>query len=90
MSEIPVRQLNQDTAGVLARVKRGEEIDVTERGVVIARLVPAQGHPLAGLVATGRLSLPTLRGPSPRPTGPVRTDVDSASVVEAMRDDERF
>jgi antitoxin (DNA-binding transcriptional repressor) of toxin-antitoxin stability system len=31
MSEVPVRELNQDTAGVLARVKRGEEIDVTER-----------------------------------------------------------
>jgi prevent-host-death family protein len=51
MGEVPIRELNQDTAGVLARVKRGEEIDVTERGVVIARLVPAQAHPLADLIA---------------------------------------
>jgi hypothetical protein len=26
MTEVPVRELNQDTAGVLARVKRGEAI----------------------------------------------------------------
>lgn len=90
MNEIAVRQLNQDTAGVLARVKRGEEINVTERGVVIARLVPAQGHPLGDLVAAGRLQLPTLRGPSPRPAGSVRTDVDSAAVLSDMRDDERY
>ncbi|MGH3538880.1 MAG: type II toxin-antitoxin system Phd/YefM family antitoxin, partial [Pseudonocardiaceae bacterium] len=47
MSEVPVRELNQNTAGVLARVKRGEELDITERGAIIARLVPAQPHPLA-------------------------------------------
>ena len=37
VSEVPVRELNQNTAGVLARVKRGEEIDITERGAIIAR-----------------------------------------------------
>jgi len=40
MSEVPVRELNQNTSGVLARVKRGEQIEITERGVVVARLVP--------------------------------------------------
>ena len=33
MAEVPVRELNQNTAGVLARVKQGEQIDITERGV---------------------------------------------------------
>ena len=32
MSEVPVRELNQNTSGVLARVKRGEQIEITERG----------------------------------------------------------
>ena len=40
-----MRELNQNTAGVLARVKRGEQIDITERGAVVARLVPAQEIP---------------------------------------------
>jgi len=31
--------LNQETSKVLARVKRGEEITLTERGEVIARIV---------------------------------------------------
>jgi prevent-host-death family protein len=33
--------LNQETSKVLARVKRGEQITLTERGEVIARIVPA-------------------------------------------------
>ena len=34
MGEVRVRELNQDTAGVLARVKDGEEIAITARRVV--------------------------------------------------------
>lgn len=90
MTEVPVRQLNQDTAGVMARVKRGEEIDVTERGVVVARLVPVRAHPLSDLIASGVLHLPTNRDPLPRPTGRVRTDSEAGAVVREMRDDERF
>jgi prevent-host-death family protein len=90
MSEVPVRELNQDTAGVLARVKRGEAIEVTERGVVIARLVPAGPHPLADLVAAGSLHLPTLSGRLPRPAGPVRTDGEAGELLREMRDDERY
>ena len=90
MSEVPLRELNQDTAAVLARAKRCEEIDVTERGVVIARLVPAQAHPLADLIAAGTLHSPTRRGPVPRPAGPVRTDSEAGAVLREMRDGERF
>lgn len=87
MSEVPVRELNQNTAGVLARVKGGEEIDVTERGTVVARLVPAQRDALASLVATGRLRPPTARGPVPRPSGPVRTDHEAGALLRELRDE---
>ncbi|WP_137816924.1 type II toxin-antitoxin system Phd/YefM family antitoxin [Gandjariella thermophila] len=90
MSEVPVRVLNQDTAGVLARVKRGEEIDITERGVVIARIVPPAPHPLADRVAAGKLRPPTAEGPIPRPQGPVRTDHESGELVSRMRDEDRY
>jgi prevent-host-death family protein len=89
MSEVPVRELNQNTAGVLARVKRGEAIDVTERGAVIARLVPAEAHPLAELMGTGRLRPATVSGPAPRPGGPVRTQDEAGELVRRLRDDER-
>lgn len=41
MNEVSIRTLNQETSKVLARVKRGEEINLTERGKVIARIIPA-------------------------------------------------
>ncbi|HTY31167.1 type II toxin-antitoxin system prevent-host-death family antitoxin [Mycobacterium sp.] len=58
MSEVPVSELNQDTAGVLAGVKRGEQIDITERGAVVARLIPAQENPLTEMISAGRLHPP--------------------------------
>jgi prevent-host-death family protein len=90
MSEVPVRELNQNTAGVLARVKRGEQIDITERGVVVARLVPSPVNPLAEMISAGRLRPATLSGPAPRPSGPVRTDLEAGRVLRDMRDTERY
>ncbi|MGB8962059.1 MAG: type II toxin-antitoxin system prevent-host-death family antitoxin [Pseudonocardiaceae bacterium] len=90
MSEVPVRELNQNTAGVLARVKGGEEIDVTERGVIIARLVPAQRHPLSDLIASGKLRPATAQGRIPRPTGPIRTDDEAGELLRELRDEERY
>ncbi|MGQ0779218.1 MAG: type II toxin-antitoxin system Phd/YefM family antitoxin [Pseudonocardiales bacterium] len=90
MSEVRVRELNQDTAGVLARVKRGEKIDITERGTVIARLIPAQPHPLADLISSGKLRPATSRGPIPRPTGPIRTDNEAGELLHQLRDEERY
>ncbi|GAB3035838.1 type II toxin-antitoxin system Phd/YefM family antitoxin [Mycobacterium bourgelatii] len=90
MAEVPVRELNQDTAGVLARVKRGEHIDITERGTVVARLVPAQENPLAEMISAGKLHPATVVGPTPRPTGPVNTDNEAGQVLRELRDAERF
>ena len=89
VSEVQVRELNQDTAGVLARVKRGEEIDITERGTVIARLMTVQPHPLASLISSGKLRPATSQGPIIRPTGPIRTDHEAGELLRILRDDER-
>lgn len=85
-----MRELNHDTAGVLARVKQGEQIDITERGAVVARLIPAQGHPLAELIGSGRLAPATMTGPAPRPSGPVRIDHEAGQVLRELRDGERY
>ena len=90
MSEVPVRELNQNTAGVLARVKAGEPIEITERGTVIARLIPVQEQPLAEWIGTGKLQPATLTGAAPRPAGPIRTDNEAGQVLRALRDDERY
>jgi prevent-host-death family protein len=90
MSEVPVRELNQNTSGVLARVKRGEQIEITERGVVVARLVPAQGNPLTDMISAGRLRPATVSGPAPRPLGPVKTDNEAGELLRELRDAERY
>jgi len=90
MAQVPVRELNQDTAGVLARVKEGEEVEITERGTVIARLVPAQPSPVSELIASGRLRPATLTGPVPRPKGPIRTEQEAGELLCQLRDDERY
>ena len=92
MSNVPVRELNQNTAGVLARVKRGEQVDITERGQVIARLIPAHAHPLAELLESGKLHPATVSvaDGTPRPVGPVRTNHEAGELLREMRDAERY
>ena len=55
MRQVPVRELNQHTADVLARVERGERIEVTRNGVTVAIIEPAQPNPLSELIEAGDL-----------------------------------
>lgn len=83
--------LNQATSKVLARVKQGEEITLTDRGVVIARIVPANQGPLDALISTGRVTPARSRGPAPRPTVPMHPGDDDAGVLlERLRAEERY
>lgn len=90
MAEVPIRLLNQETARVLARVKLGEEIDITERGVVVARLVPAKPSRQGRLLASGSFRPPLYMNPIPRPKGELRTDKEAGELLEQMRDEERY
>lgn len=55
MRQVPVRELNQHTADVLARVERGERVEITRNGVRIAILEPAHPNPLSELIASGEV-----------------------------------
>lgn len=92
MERIGVRELNQHTSQVLARVAGGETIEVTERGRPVARLVPVADHAsvLARLVASGRAVAPTSVGPIPLPPALGDPTVSAAEVVAQLRDEERW
>jgi prevent-host-death family protein len=93
MESIPVRQLNQDTAGVLARVERGESLEITSRGRLVARLVPAASpglEELDDLIAAGRVVPATLSAPFTVPEGSVDTGADAGELLSALRDEERW
>ncbi|SCL58057.1 prevent-host-death family protein [Micromonospora citrea] len=81
MEQIAIRELNQHTSRVLARVRAGETVEVTDRGEPIARLVPivVGDALLARLVAEGRATAPTAAAPLPTP--PIRRLLDAAKAV---------
>jgi prevent-host-death family protein len=89
MLRIGVRELRQNASRYLARVKAGETVEVTERGVLVARLVPPQSSESARdrLVAAGRL-IPA-RGPRRLPQ-PMRVDgPPTGEVLDELREDRR-
>jgi len=57
MDRIGVRQLQQNAAAAVRRVRRGERIEVTDRGQPVAVLVPlTAGSVIEVLGAAGRLA----------------------------------
>lgn len=90
MSAIPIRTLNQETSKVLARVKAGEEVTVTERGAVIARIVPVAPSPFNDLVVAGRVRPAAVRGLAPRPTLRAVGETDAGTLLRSMREEERY
>lgn len=89
MEQVPIRELNQNTAGVLARVERGESVEITNRGKPIARLVPVGGGELDDLIAAGRVLPATRPGLFLVPEGEVEPGADAAALVRRLRDEER-
>ncbi len=87
-----MRELNQNTSQVLARVSHGETIEITDRGHPVARLVPVDddASTLTRLVSAGRAVGPTSTGPVALPPMLGDPGVDSASELAAMRDEERW
>jgi prevent-host-death family protein len=90
VEQIPIRMLNQDTAGVLARVERGEAVEITNRGRPIARIVPVTADSMSDLVATGLVIPPTVTGPVPMPGVPAGPGPDAGQLISALRDEERW
>lgn len=62
MDRIGVRELRQHASKYLARVARGETLEVTDRGRPVALLVPVTGDDWHSLLASGRVTPPTSEG----------------------------
>ncbi|VAZ71867.1 Antitoxin VapB35 [Mycobacterium persicum] len=72
------------------RIRSTFHIDITERGTVIAHLVPAQESPLAEMISSGKLHPATISGPAPRLSGPIKTEQEAGQVLRELRDNERY
>ena len=90
---VGLRDLRHHTSEVLARVRHGEVIDITEYGQLIARIVPVDDRAptpiLARLVASGRATLAQRPGYRPRMRPGDGTDTLS-NTLSTLRDEERW
>lgn len=91
MKTVTKRELNQQTAHVLAQVDAGETVVVTERGVARWRIdaIDADPDPVARLRAQGKITTPKT-DPAPWPlhenaTGRTPAEVDA--LIAEMRDE---
>lgn len=90
---VGLRELRHRTGEVLARVRQGETIDVTEYGQLIARIVPVPGRTttpvLQQLIESGR-AVPAVR-PGFRPQLHVGNGTDRlGDALRDLRDQERW
>jgi prevent-host-death family protein len=83
--EIGVRELRGRLSDYLARVRDGEELVVTERGIAIARIVPISGgRALDRAVADGLVS-PAPQRTRTRPTRRTRSRGPISDLVADQR-----
>ena len=87
---VSVRELNQNTSGVLVRVQAGEELVVTVNGRPVARLTPISPERayLDQLVAEGRAIAPTEDVPFAFAPWTGEPDLDLAAELAAERENE--
>jgi prevent-host-death family protein len=90
METVGIRALKQNASQVVARAAAGEVVIITDRGRMVAQLMPVPSGRVAAFVAAGRArpakgSLASLGAPSKaRPGGTLLSE-----VVTAMRSEER-
>jgi prevent-host-death family protein len=56
MERIGIRELRQNASKYLDRVAAGEVIEVTQRGQLVARIIPATTDPWTALIASNEVT----------------------------------
>jgi prevent-host-death family protein len=88
MRRVGVRDLRQNASKVLDRVKAGEVVEVTERGVPVAMLVPLRGDARAAWIDAGLL-VPALHpeGVVAAPEFMLPVGQTTEAILDELRDD---
>ena len=89
MERIGVRELRQHASLYLAKVKAGETVEVTERGQLIALLVPPNPHTTAReqLIAEGRLIPGSSPFRVPRAVAAAPGSPSTGAILDELRED---
>lgn len=87
MERIGLRELRQHASRYIARVSRGETVEVTQRGRLVARIVPARDATWDELILRGEV-IPAETG-SLLDILAVDAGFDASAELQRLRDDER-
>jgi prevent-host-death family protein len=88
MERIGLRELRQHASRYIARVARGETVEVTQRGRLVARIVPAGGDTWEDLILRGEV-LPAESAGDLLDEAPVDYGFDASAALQQLRADER-
>ncbi len=89
MASVGIRELQQHATAVIARAKAGESVDVTERGRLVARLVPVVERSwLDSLVDAGQLRA-ARRGVAELQAALVVDGPSAGDILASMRAEDR-
>ncbi len=86
---VGIRDLKQNASEVMARVKKGETVLVTDRGRPVGRIVPLASSPLEELVEAGLASPPTrsLEDLLEAALAAEPADIPSSVILDELRED---
>jgi prevent-host-death family protein len=88
MERIGLRELRQNASRYIARVTRGETIEVTQRGRLVARIVPAGEDTWEDLILRGDV-IPAESAGSLVDVVPIDCGFDASAELQRLRADER-
>jgi len=86
---VGIRNLKQNASKMMARVKKGESILVTDRGKPMGKIIPRSSSVLEDLIEAG-LATPPTHSLSDIIEGALKTepsDVPSSAILDELRED---
>lgn len=89
MERIGLRELRQNASRYIALVARGETVEVTQRGRLVARIVPAVEDAWEDLILRGDV-IPAESPGSLLDVVPIDCGFDVSAELRRMRADERY
>ena len=87
MGTVGVRELRQYATRVLQRVRKGEVVGVTDRGVLVAQIVPVPDDPWLAAEQAGTVIAPRRQGNvADIPTPPESPGQSATEILAELRD----
>jgi prevent-host-death family protein len=86
MERVGLRELRQNASQYIARVARGEIVEVTQRGRLVARIVPAGPDTWEDMILRGDI-IPAESPVALEDIAPIPVDFDASAELQRQREE---